>query len=395
MRKILLAATILATMTGQALAAETIKIGVILGFTGPIESLTPDMASSAELAMKEVSDSGALLGGKKLESIRADSTCVDSAAATAAAERLITADGVAAIMGADCSGVTGAIASNVAVGNGVVMVSPSATSPGLSQLKDKDLFFRTAPSDARQGQVIAAILKSRGVSEIAVTYTNNDYGKGLSDSFQSAFTAQGGKISMVAAHEDGKADYSAEVGALAASGAKILAVFGYIDQGGKGMIQASLDSGAFDKFVLADGMFGDALTDAFGNDLNGTIATVPGAESQGAKTFSDMAEKAGITVGGPFTGESYDAAALIALAMQAAGSSDRAAIQSKMMAVANAPGEKINPGELAKGLKILSSGGEIDYVGATNVEFNKIGEVFGSYKEMEIKNGKYELISVR
>jgi branched-chain amino acid transport system substrate-binding protein len=160
------------------------------------------------------------------------------------------------------------------------------------------------------------------------------------------------------------------------------------------MIQASLDSGAFDTFVLADGMFGDALTDAFGNDLNGTIATVPGAESKGAKTFSEMAEKAGITVGGPFTGESYDAAALIALAMQAAGSSDRAAIQSKMMAVANAPGEKINPGELAKGLKILANGGEIDYVGATNVEFNSIGEVFGSYKEMEIKGGKYELVTV-
>jgi branched-chain amino acid transport system substrate-binding protein len=197
MRKILLAATILATMTGQALAAESIKVGVILGFTGPIESLTPDMAASAELAMKEVSDSGALLGGRTIESVRADSTCVDSAAATAAAERLITADGVVAIMGADCSGVTGAIANNVAVGNGVVMVSPSATSPGLSQLKDRDLFFRTAPSDARQGEVIAAILKSRGVSEIAVTYTNNDYGKGLADSFKSAFNKQGGKITMV------------------------------------------------------------------------------------------------------------------------------------------------------------------------------------------------------
>jgi branched-chain amino acid transport system substrate-binding protein len=65
------------------------------------------MAGSAELAFKEASDSGSLLGGKKIEVVRADSTCVDSAAATAAAEGVIS-QGVAAIMGADCSGVTGA-----------------------------------------------------------------------------------------------------------------------------------------------------------------------------------------------------------------------------------------------------------------------------------------------
>ena len=98
-------------------STDEIKIGVILGFTGPIESLTPTMASSAELAMKEVSDSGLLLGGAKVSSVRADSTCVDAGAATSAAERLVTSDNVAAIMGADCSGVTTAIANNVAVPN--------------------------------------------------------------------------------------------------------------------------------------------------------------------------------------------------------------------------------------------------------------------------------------
>ncbi len=394
MKKLLLAATILATMTGQAMAAENIKIGVILGFTGPIESLTPDMATGAEMAMTEINKSGALLGGATLESVRADSTCIDSAAASAAAERLITSDGIAAIMGADCSGVTGAIASNVAVGHGVVMVSPSATSPGLSQLEDNGLFFRTAPSDARQGEVIAQILQNRGITEVAVTYTNNDYGKGLSDSFASAFTANGGSVSITAAHEDGKADYSAEVGALAASGSKHLAVFGYVDQGGKGIIQASLDADAFEIFILGDGMFGDSLLEAFGSDIDGTIASVPGSESEGATSFATMAEAAGMAVGAPFTGESYDAAALIALSMQASGSSDRATVAAKMLEVANAPGRKIMPGQLGDALEYIAGGGDVDYVGATGVEFNDIGEVFGSYKEMEIVGGKYSLIKV-
>lgn len=385
---------ILAALSTTA-SAQDIKIGVILGFTGPIESLTPGMAASAELAMKEASDSGVLLGGKRVIPIRADSTCVDAAAATAAAERLITSDRVVAIMGADCSGVTTAIANNVAVPNGVVMISPSATSPALSTIDDNGFFHRTAPSDARQGQVLAQVLKDRGIRQVAVTYTNNDYGKGLSESFATAFTAAGGSIPISAAHEDGKADYSAEVGALSASGAEHLVVFGYVDQGGKGIIQASLDSDAFSSFILADGMIGDSLIKAIGPDLNGTIGTLPGGAGDGATRFLDHAKAHGVDGDGPFRGESYDAAALIVLAMQAAGSADRAAIRDKMLEVANAPGIPVLVGELDLALKVLANGGQVDYIGATDVEFNQVGEVFGSYKELEIRNGKFETVQVR
>jgi len=393
MHKLILAAA-LSLVVPSSLAAEDIKVGIILGYTGPIESLTPGMAESAELALKEASDSGKLLGGAKIVPVRADSTCIDSAAATAAAERLVTAEGVAAIMGADCSGVTTAIANNVAVPNGVVMVSPSATSPALSTIEDKGLFFRTAPSDARQGQVLADILTARGIKKVAVTYTNNDYGKGLSDAFNAAYNALGGKISMSAAHEDGKGDYSAEVGALAASGAEHLAVFGYLDQGGKGIIQASLDSGAFGSFILCDGMIGDSLIQAIGDDLNGAVGTLPGGATEGAAMFLELATANGVDGDGPFRGESYDAGALIALAIQAAGSAKRAAIKTKIMMVANAPGEKILPGQIAKGLKILAAGGDIDYVGATGVEMSEVGEVPGSYKEIEVQAGKFETISI-
>ena len=162
-------ALVLSLAPASQAEARDVKIGVILGFTGPIESLTPDMAASAELAMKEVSDSGKLLDGVKLVPVRADSTCTDSAAASAAAERLVTAEGVAAIYGADCSGVTTAVANNVAVPNGVVMISPSATSPALTTIEDKGYFFRTAPSDARQGQVLADAVMERGIKSVAVT----------------------------------------------------------------------------------------------------------------------------------------------------------------------------------------------------------------------------------
>ncbi|MFY0679961.1 MAG: ABC transporter substrate-binding protein [Thalassovita sp.] len=395
MKKFLMATAATALMSGVA-SADEIKLGVILGFTGPIESLTPAMAAGAELAMSEVSDSGKLLGGSTVSPVRADSTCIDSAAATAAAERLITSDGVKGLMGPDCSGVTGAVLSNVALANGIVMISPSATSPALSDTEDNGLFFRTAPSDARQGQVLASVLMEKGISEVAVTYTNNDYGKGLSDSFVAAYKAAGGSVTATSAHEDGKADYSAEVGELASAGGEALVVAGYVDQGGPGMIRASLDTGAFDTFVLPDGMIGSALETNFGAEINGSIGTVPGTESEGAGIMASLIEAAGIENGdGPYVGESYDAAALIMLAMQAAGSSEPGDYKAKITDVANAPGEAIYPGELAKALEILASGGEIDYVGATAVELIGGGEAAGGYRQIEIKDGMMETVKYR
>ena len=386
MKKLIVAAMASALVATPALAAD-VKIGVLLGFTGPIESLTPDMAAGAELAMKEATDSGAFMGGSSVTSVRGDSTCVDAAAATAAAERLITSDGVSGIMGADCSGVTIATLQNVAMAKGVAMISPSATSPALSTLEDAGLFFRTAPSDARQGQVVAEMLTEKGIKSVAITYTNNDYGKGLADSIQMNFEKVGGTVTISAAHEDGKADYGAEVGALAQAGGEVLIVAGYLDQGGKGIIQASLDSGSFDTFVLPDGMIGDSLPAAIGSDLDGSFGTVPGTDSPGAAKMSEMAAAAGFA-NGPFASESYDAAALIMLAMQAAGSTDSADYAKKVMDVANAPGEKIFPGELAKGLKILADGGDIDYVGASAVELIGAGESAGNYREILVKGGE-------
>ncbi|MBC05370.1 ABC transporter substrate-binding protein [Thalassospira sp.] len=387
---LLFSAALSTAVIAGASAQEQVKIGMLQGFTGPTESLVKPMALGGELAIQEVSDSGLLLGGREVVSVRGDSTCIDAAAATAAADRLVTSDGVHGINGATCSGATTAILNNVVRANGVVMISPSATSPALSSIEDDGYFFRTAPSDARQGQIIAEILDRRGIKTAALTYTNNDYGKGLADAIQAAYEAKGGKITAVAAHEDGKADYSAEIGTLASAGGDVLIVAGYLDQGGKGIIQASLDTGAFETFVLPDGMVGEALTDNFGDMLDGSIGTNPGTDSPGASMLAELASGKGFKGDDPYVPEAYDASAILLLAMQSAGSTDSAVYKDHIMKVANAPGEKIYPGELAKALQILADGGEIDYVGGTALEFIEPGESAGSFRETEIKGGKWE-----
>lgn len=383
------------TKTDNKTASSTggAKIGVLLGFTGPIESLTPTMGASAELAIKEVSESGAFFAGT-VSSVRGDSTCVDAAAATSAAENLVTSEKVNAIVGAACSGASGAVLKNVSVPKGVVQISPSSTSPGLTSAKDNGLFFRTAPSDARQGEVIAQIMKEQGIKTAALTYTNNDYGKGLADSIASNFKKVGGKITISAPHEDGKGDYSAEVASLAAAGGEVLIVAGYLDQGGKGIIQASLDSDAFNRFVLPDGMIGDSLTAAIGKGLNGSIGVRPGSTSGSSDKFTAYAGKNDIK-SGPYANESYDAAAIILLAMQAAKSTDSNVFKSKVMEVTNAPGVKIGVGELAKALKLLAEGKDINYQGASDVEFVEPGESAGSFLELKVSGGKFETVGAR
>lgn len=393
MKKLLLASTATALFAGAAMA-EDVKIGILLGFTGPLESITPAMGSGADLAIKEVNDSGKFALGT-VAGVRGDSTCVDAAAATAAAERLVTADGVTAIMGADCSGVTGAVLQNVARPNGIGMISPSATSPALSTAEDDGLFFRTAPSDARQGEIMADILTEKGIKSVALTYTNNDYGKGLADSFGAAFAAKGGAVTISTPHEDGKADYSAEVASLAAAGGEMLVVAGYVDQGGKGVIQASIDSGAFSTFYLVDGMYGESLIEAIGEPLNGSFGAVPGTDSEGAAKFQEMATAAGFDGTSAFSPESYDAAALIMMAMAAANSTNSKDWAGKVLDLANAPGEPIQPGELGKALELIAAGTDIDYVGATAVELIGPGESAGNYRQYEIKDGKIETVGFR
>ncbi|KFI27504.1 ABC transporter substrate-binding protein [Paenirhodobacter enshiensis] len=394
MKNLLLASTAVLLAAGAANAAD-VKIGISIGFTGPLESMAPDMAKGAEMAMKEVSDSGKLLGGDKVISVRGDSTCIDAAAATATVTKMITSEKVDGIVGGECSGETIASLNNVAIPNGMVMISPSATSPALTTIDDKGLFFRTAPSDARQGEVMTDEILEHGIKSVAVTYTNNDYGKGLADSFVEAFKKKGGTVTITAAHDDGKPDYSAEVGALASAGGQALVIAGYVDQGGAGILRGALDTGAFSTFVFPDGMVGGSLEKNFGKEVNGSFGQVPSSEGEGHDKFVAAAKAAGFDGNGTYAGESYDAAALILLAMQAAKSTDPKVYKDKVMEIANGPGEKIYAGDLAKGLELLAAGKPIDYEGATAVHLIGPGEASGSFREIAIKDGKIETVKFR
>jgi len=293
-KRLLASAVAASTLALTGMANAEVKVGFLGGFTGGIESLTPPILDGARLAVEQVNAQGGLLGGEELVMPTGDTTCSDASAASNAADRMVNTEEVTAIVGALCTGATIAAANNAAVPGGVLMVSPASTAPAVTEIDDNDLVFRTVPSDAFQGEMLAKLLLDKGIDYVAVTYVNNDYGSGLSEAFTTAFEGGGGTIAESLGHEDNRADYRSELGSLSVSGAETLVVLAYADTSGQTVLRQAYEGGMFTQYVGADGMVGDSLIEAIGADvLDGMIATRPGSpDLPGTDIFEEAAEEA-------------------------------------------------------------------------------------------------------
>ncbi|WDR01476.1 ABC transporter substrate-binding protein [Devosia algicola] len=341
------AASVLALVVPSV--AEDVTIGFIGGFTGPIESLTPPIFAGAELAVKEVNEQGGILGGT-LTLVSADGAC-DATTAAAAADKVINSDKATAIVGALCTGETIGAFNGSGLSGNVVFISPASSAPTLTTLDDNDLVYRTTPSDALQGVKMAKLLIDKGITDIAITYVNNDYGKGLADALSAAYTADGGTVAASVAHEDGKADYRAELGNLTAS--QNLVILAYANSSGNTILRQAVESGNFTTYVGGDGMVGDDLLKGIdAASVEGMIATRAGAP-QGTATdlYTKLATDAGNDPNSTYAPQAYDAAFLLALAIEKNGSGSRDGLSAALREVASAPGEKIMPGEWSKAVE--------------------------------------------
>jgi len=375
--------------------AQDATIGFLGGFTGPIESLTPPIFAGAELAVSHVNEQGGILDGGTLNLVSADGAC-DATAAGNAADRLINSEGVVAIVGGLCTGETIGAANTAGIPGGVVMISPASTAPAVTTIDDNDLVFRTTPSDAFQGEALARLLLSKDITEIAVTYVNNDYGSGLADAVVTAFEEGGGTVTANLAHEDGRADYRAELGNLASTGTQNLVILAYANSSGQTILRQALESGNFTTFIGADGMVGDDLfTGIDASQVEGMIATRAGAfEGESAAIFNEFVT--GMNIGdGTYVPQAYDAAFLLALAIEQNGSTEREGLSEALRAVASAPGEPILPGEWEKAKELIAAGEDINYVGAGGeLDFDEAGDVDGIIVELVVQGGTFVEVGV-
>ena len=368
--------------------ANEINIGITLGFTGPIESIVPSMTSSAELAILEANSSKIFLTGEeKIKSIKIDTMCDKSQIKSV--NKTINENNIIAIIGAACPGISEGILLGTANEKNIPMISPSATTPLLSMLDEKNIFFRTTTSSNRDGEVLAKITKDKGIKRIAVSFQDTNYGKVLERNFKKTLIDSNVEITVSVPIKINKTDLSNEVSVLAAAGGDAVAIFTEVEQDGERLIKSILDSGAFDKFILSDRMINESTEKEFGKLINNSFGIIPGSNSKNINTFYKIVKKSNIDTSVPFIGETYDAAAILILALQEKNFKSNNSLSKNIMSVSNSPGTKIYPGEITKGLKLLKKGKKIDYEGATNVEFDINGDALGTFLEKEVSRGKF------
>ena len=372
-----------------------VKVGILLGFSGVVESLTPSMADSAELAFNEISNDADLSKKIKFKIQRADTSCSDKNIAKESATKLIR-EGISAIIGAACPDITIEVAKNVTVPKKIFMISPADTSNELIDLKDDGYVFRTTPSKLRGSQILADITSDRGIKKVAISYSNNQDFEKFARAYSKALNKSKIETSIMIPHNKNTNDYSKHISALTAAGGEALAVISDINLGGDQIINSVMDTGMFRSFILPDNMIDPEIIDKFKEkDFKQSFGYVQGLSNFGSEKFINLAQNSGIDSSSPYTGESYDAAALIILSNFAKIYSKEKSINNIIYSVANKPGTKIFPGEIKKAINILSEGKSINYEGATGVEFDKVGDTLGSFIEVDFNKGKLKSKKLR
>ena len=384
MKRIVIAVVgVVMSLHGAGTVAADVKVGSAGGITGPIAELVVAIMAGRDLAASHVNEQGGLLGGDTYRLVPGDAQC-DPKAAVDAGAKLVNVEQVVAVIGPSCSGATNGMAQSVTIPAGVVMLSDTATAPGISELEDNDLVFRVAASDAYQGRSLAERAWEQGYRALAVTYANDDYNAGLAKVFETAFKELGGTVTASQMHEPDKASYRSELSTLAGAGGEGLALFAYYGSSGITILRNSLENGLFGKFLGADGMMDSSVIEQIGADtLRGNILlSQPASDTEGAsyKAFAEAFTAAGHDPSAPFVAHGYDVAFLAALAIEKAGAADRSRIPAALREVANAPGTIIRPGEWEKARKAIAAGEDVNYEGASGaIEFDDNGDVAGTY----------------
>jgi len=337
--------------------------------TGDLASVGQPIRDGATLPLKQLQDADT---GFSYD-FQVGDTQTNPQAGISAAENLVNA-GYPAITGPASSGVNLQVTRQVLIPNQVVGCSPSSTSPTVTDLDDDDFVFRTPPSDALQGQVIAQVgSENLGASSAATLFVNNDYGQALSDSFESAF---GGDVAATVAFEKEQNSYTSRLESALADDPDMLVIIGYPASGIQMFRDYYADFDTGTDIVVTDGLKDPALPGEVGNNMENVIGTAPTAAGPGREFFTSAYQDEYGSDPGVFTSQAYDASAVCVLANIAGGENTGTAVRDNMRTVANPEGEEFGPEALADAVEAVAAGDSINYVGASSpVDFDENGDM--------------------
>ena len=348
----------------------TLKIGTILPQSGGLAFLGPPEEAGVALAVQEINEADL---GITIEVEYRDSGDTTTDTATVSVTDLLSLD-VSAIVGAASSGVSKTVIDQITAA-GVVQFSPANTSPDFTDYADDGLYWRTAPSDILQGEVLGNQIAADGAETLGLIVLNDAYGNGLATALKETFEAAGGKVVAEAPFNEGETIFTTQIADVTAANPDVIALITF-DQA-KTIVPALTGTGyPGSQLYFVDGNLADYSADFAAGTLTGAKGTLPGLD---VGTLGDFTDR--LLVVDPalkdfsYAAESYDAVVLLALAALAANSVDGKEIAAKLQEVSGGSGDGKKATDFASAAQIILDGGVVDYDGYSGpITFNEAGD---------------------
>ncbi len=365
----------------------TLTIGNLLPQTGDLAFLGPPEFAGVKLAVEDMNAAGGVLG-QDVVNIDADSGDGTPDIAGAEVDKLFNQD-VDAIIGAAASGVSVSVIDKI-TGAGVVHFSPANTAAGFDTYDDNGLYFRTAPSDRLQGQVLANLAAEDGFSNVAIMARQDFYGEGLAEQVETTLKERGVNVADFVLYSADAQNYTAEVNKIAAAKPDALVLVAFEET--TKIIPQLIAKGIGPEDIqiyFVDGNLADYSEEAF--DLTGVKGTLP-VSGDPDPAFNDrlleIDPKLKDYSYGP---QSYDAAIIIGLAAIAAGDDSGEAIGAQIIEVTRGGTQCSSFEECAT---LLEDGEDIDYEGASGpTDMNDTGSPASGTIGINLYDGnKYEQV---
>lgn len=389
----------LGSITTAQAADCKVTVGLVMELTGPAGAYGQAGAKSVEMAFNDLNAAGGI-DGCTLTTDTRDSQSQGNVAVDAATQ-LVQVKKVPAIIGGIISSVSIPILTSVTAPAKIVQVSPASSSPTLTALardgKTNGIFFRTITSDALQGVAAAKFAMDRGFKKLAVIHVNNDFGVNMVKEFSTAYKALGGQIVSVTPYNEKQSSYDSEVTAAMTGSPDALYLISYPVDGAT-IARTWISQGGVQKFLLNDGMNSPDFIDSVGKDyLKEAYGTSSGTNPTPSTDYFNKNYQAfsGIDPSNPAADRSYDAGAIVGLALAIAAGSDPSAIDPAKLPdaihkVVDPNGTVIHAGkeDFAKALQLIKAGKPIRYEGVIGpVAFDQYGDITGPFRLWQIKDG--------
>ena len=351
---------------------DGLTVGALIPQTGDLSIFAPAGEKAAKLAVEQANAALKSAGSSAEVTLTVGDTETKPQATVQAANKLAS-DGASCFAGAWASADTIPAGQSVAAKQQIPLISPASTSPEITDLPDDGYVFRTAPSDALQGQVLAdAVGETFGTdATISVAARNDAYGEGIATQFSEAFTVNGGSVNGPVLYDPEASSYDSEAAEIVANKPDGYVIIDFEDPYGK-VGAALVRTGEFDatKLYTADGLAFDKIPDTIPSDaLDGANGTRPATPegSDVASAFNTLYADSSLSPKerNTFDAQNFDAVSLCVLAAVAAGSSDGADIQAQIQNVASAPGDKYDYTNMADAITALQNGDDIDFDGVS------------------------------